>query len=488
MILTFLKLEWKSFIRSSSFKANIAIKILIGLGAAFYSAIILFLGVATYFGLKESGFEPLETVNHYLIYWWVGDLIFRYMLQKTPVMRVRPFLALPLSKKKLTHYLLGKSAFSFFNFYPLLFFLPFSITLLINGYSIIGVLAWHFSLMSITYLNNYLNLAVNNKNGVFATLAIVVIGIGVLQYFQFFDITVYTAPVFQSFFELPWLFFIVFGIAFFMYRYNFHYLYTSLYIDEAIQTKSKSVHINDYNWLNRFGVMGNFLKNDLRLIFRNKRSRNTLWVSLFFLFYGLFIFNSPSYENSSFWLIFAGIFVSGGFLFTFGGYVPSWDSAYYPLMMSQNIKYKEYLSSKWWLMVIVTICAVIVSGFYLFMGTKYYLAIVAGGIYNIGINAHITLLSGAFVKTPIDLSTGKKPFGDKRSFNTKTIFLTVPKILLPIGVFYLFTWLYDETIGFVSIALTGLIGLAFRNAVFKIIENIYKKQKYDTLYAYKQKN
>lgn len=488
MISTFFRLEWKAFIRSSSFKANLAIKIILGVVAVFYSALILSLGVAAYFGLKEEGLEPLLTINHYLIYWWAGDLLIRYLLQKPPVMRVRPFLALPLSKNKITNYLLGKSAFSFFNFYPLLFFLPFSIVLIINGYSVIGVLAWHFSMMALTYFNNYLNLAVNNKNGIFATLAIVLVGFGLLQYFQFLDITIYTAPIFQSFYNLPWLFFIVLGLAVLIYRYNFNYFHRSLYLDEAVQSKSKAAQIQDYTWLDRFGVMGVFLKNDLRLILRNKRSRNTLFISILFLFYGLLFFNSPSYENSDFWLIFVGIFIPGGFLFTFGGYVPSWDSAYYPLMMSQNIKYKEYLTSKWWLMVIVTIIAVVLSSFYLFLGTKYYIAIVVGGIYNIGINAHITLLSGAFVKTPIDLSTGKKPFGDKQSFNAKTILLTIPKIFLPVGVFYLFNWLFNDTAGFIAIAVTGLIGLVFRNMVFKIIEKIYKKQKYDTLHAYKQKN
>ena len=39
----------------------------------------------------------------------------------------------------------------------------------------------------------------------------------------------------------------------------------------------------------------------------------------------------------------------------FGQFVPSWDSAYYKLLMSQNITYKDYLASKWWLVVIATV-------------------------------------------------------------------------------------------------------------------------------------
>ena len=64
-------------------------------------------------------------------------------------------------------------------------------------------------------------------------------------------------------------------------------------------------------------------------------------MSVLFLFYGLLFMTGAidAYEGP-FWKVFAAIFVSGGFLFTFGQFVPSWDSAYYPLMMSQNIQYR----------------------------------------------------------------------------------------------------------------------------------------------------
>lgn len=328
---------------------------------------------------------------------------------------------------------------------------------------------------------------VNNKDGVFIGLAVLVLGLGGLQYLHYLDITVYTQAIFHSFYNLYWPTIIALLALLLMYRLNFNYFHRSLYLDDLVQKKSKAASGRKYTWLNRFGLMGTFLKNDLRLIFRNKRSRNTIWMSFFFLFYGFLIFTNQAYKNSDTWLIFAGIFIPGGFLFTFGGFVPSWDSAYYPLMMSQNIKYKEYLASKWWLMVVVTLVSMLLCAFYLFLGIRFYLAILAGGLYNIGVNAHIVLLSGAYVKTPIDLSSGKKAFGDKKAFNVKTLFLTIPKILLPILIFYAFYLTFNEQIGFIAVAVAGILGLFFRNKVFEWIEKIYKKEKYDTLAAYKQK-
>ena len=489
MLWSFIKLEWRSFTRSASFGTNLALKIFIGFGILFYSALFLMLGVLAFYEIQDNtGQEPLTVINSYLIYWWAFDIIFRYFAQNTPVMRVKPLLTLAISKKRITHYLLGKSGFTFFNIYPLFFLVPFSVTLLSEGYSVVGVIAWFVAMRSITYFNNYLNLAVNNKTAIFAAVALVFVGAGVAQYFGFFDITLYTTPIFESFFQHPWVVLFVVLATGLMYQYDYNHFYKALYLDEAVQESKRNFDSTDYSWLSKFGLMGTFLTNDLRLILRNKRSKNTLWLTLFSLFYGFFFFNDPIYMDKPIMMVFAGIIITGGFMFTFGGFVPSWDSSHYPFMMSQSIRYREYLSSKWWLMNVVTFIMIIVSTFYLYFGVEVYMAIFSAGIYNIGINAYITLLSGAYIKTPIDLESASKPFGGKNAFNVKTVLLTIPKLVLPALIFGTFNFFFDSSIGFFSVCVTGLLGLLFRNAVFKQIENIYKEEKYETIYAYKQKN
>lgn len=486
MLWNFLKLEWKSFFRSKSFKFNIGIKIFLGIVAFFYGALFLVMGAASYYMLEEEGHEPFLTVNRYLIYWWVMDLVIKYFAQKTPMMKVRPLLTLPISKKTMTNYLLGRTTISFFNIYAFIFLVPFSIVLLKEGFSTIGVIAWFIGMASLLYVNNFLNLIVNNKNIVFVTILVAIVTLGFSQYMGYWDITTYTGPVFQSFYNFVWPALIPLAVAILLYRYCFKIFYSAMYLDDALSSTQAVAETRDYSWLERFGLMGEFLKNDLRLILRNKRSKNTLWLSVFFLFYGLIAFLDPTYRHSDGWLIMFGVFISGGFLFTFGGFVPSWDSAYYPLMMSQNIKYKEYLASKWWLIVVATMITMVLGVFYLFLDKNIYLAIFAGGLYNIGVNAYVVLLSGAYVKTPIDLTTGKKPFGDSSSFNLKTILLTLPKIVLPIIIFYVFKILFSATIGFVALGVIGLMGLMFRNLAFGVIESVYKEEKYDTLQAYKE--
>jgi len=154
--------------------------------------------------------------------------------------------------------------------------------------------------------------------------------------------------------------------------------------------------------------------------------------------------------------------------------------------MSQNIQYREYLTSKWYLIIIATLISTFLAAFYLYFGWDVYLAIVVGAIYNIGVNSYLVLWGGAYIKTPIDLTSNKKAFGDKQAFNVKTMILTIPKLLLPLLVYAAGHYLINPTAGYLAVALSGVIGFAFKDVVFKKIEKIYKKEKYKTLLAYKQ--
>ena len=81
-----------------------------------------------------------------------------------------------------------------------------------------------------------------------------------------------------------------------------------------------------------------------------------------------------------------------------------------------------------------------------------------------------------------------KAFGDKQAFNVKTMLIAIPKLLVPMLLYALGYYLFSANVGFLFVALAGVLGFAFRNKVFAQIEKIYKTEKYETIAAYKQKN
>jgi hypothetical protein len=489
MIKQFLNLEWKGFFRKASFQTNLALKILMIFGVLMMILYLAGAGVSVYFILEEMEYEPFSTVNKFMIYYIVGDLIIRYVGQKMPVVNIKPLLLLPFTKTKIVKFALGKTVLSFWNWMHAFFFIPFSIVLIAHDFSPVGVIVWHLGMAALIYANNFINIFLNDKLWLVLSVGALFALFGFAQYYGYFDITAFTQPFFQGLYENLWT--VIFPIALLavVATIAFKYFLARVYLDAGLAKKVSQASGGDLGWVDRFGKQSTFLKNDIRLILRNKRSKTTVFMSVLFLFYGLLFFTGAvEVYDGPFWRVFAAVFVSGGFLFSFGQFVPSWDSSYYPLMMTQNIAYKEYLKSKWLLVVIATAFSAILCIPYIYFGWEVLVAILVGAVFNMGVNAHLVLLGGAYIKTPIDLQSGKKAFGDKSSFNLKTLLVSLPKMLGPMVLYGIGYLIVGPWLGFALIAAAGLVGFAFRDKVFDMIIKIYKKEKYKTLEAYKQKN
>lgn len=485
----FLSLEWKQFRRSSFFEKGLAIKILMFLGALYFASIAISAGVFVFFLFKKTvpDQDPFMLINNYLIYWVLADLALRYFMQQLPVMNIKPMLLLPVKRKSVIQFLLLKTSFSFFNILPLLFFIPLTVVLMVQGYNPVMTLLWFLSILAIGFSINFLNFILNKKNDAFfVVVSLLAVFIG-LQYFEVFDITLYTGVFFNSFYSLGFTALIPIALVFFLYKANYRLLASDFYVDGAVQKKKEKYKTYNLDFLNRFGTLATFLKNDVKMITRNARPKQVLLMSFLFLFYGLIFFTQDIYKEMPAFLAFAAIFVSGGFLITFGQLVPSWDSEYYKLMMSQNISYKKYLESKWLLMVIGCAVSFILSTPYIYFGWHIYAMIAAGASFNIGLNSFITLYGGALNRVPIELNQKAKAFSNTQGFNPTQLLISLPKIFGPMLIFYVPYKLINFNAGLIALALSGVLGLVFKSFFLNLIENVYQKTKYKTISAFSEK-
>lgn len=408
------------------------------------------------------------------------------MLQKMPVTQIRPLLTLPIRRGQIVSFSLSKTLYSFFNWSHFFMLLPLTFFLLKDGYAPEGVLAWVAAIVGCLYANNFLNILANNSDRVFYPFLGLMAALGITQYYGWFDLRPYSQWIFDRFYNQPVHGLEPIALAVLLYLLTFAFFRGRLYLDGFLKPKATKMRSQNLGWLDGFGELGMFLKNDIRLITRNKRARVTVITAAIFLLYGLLFFTGAVeiYEGP-YWGLFAGIFVTGGFTFTFGQFIPSWDSSYYPFMMTQNIPYRTYLNAKWWLIVIATGLSIVLSLPYAYFGTPALLAVITAGIFNLGVNSHLVMWGGAYVKTPIDLSAATKAFGDSKSFNAKTLLLTIPKLFLPMGLYYLGSLTGQDYVGYGFVAGAGLLGFLFKGQVFNLVERIYFKEKYATIKAYK---
>jgi hypothetical protein len=156
--------------------------------------------------------------------------------------------------------------------------------MIVNGYPAMQVLSWHVAILALVFTNNYLNLLIDNLDRLFTAVLVVLVSFAALQYYGWLDITIYSSPVFQAFYEYPLSGFAMIIIPVLLYRYCFTYFKNNLRTDEAVQSKVKEAQTENFTWLEKYGTLGTFLKNDIKLIIRNKRSKSTVLISFFSFF------------------------------------------------------------------------------------------------------------------------------------------------------------------------------------------------------------
>lgn len=485
----FLTLERKRLARGSKSSMDVVMQVFKWLAIVYFACMMLLGGISTYKILLEEfpNQAPIEIVSRYLIYYFGIELLFRFFLQKGPVASIKPYLILNIPRSKVVTFYVGKTFLSAFNIVQLFFFVPFAIVACYKGENSWMVLSWTLAMYSIILMVHCVNILMNSYAPVFYTVVGFVALCFGLQYFDLVDPTLYTQYFYVLAYQYPLSLFgylVVLGI----FIYGTHRFYLKrLYLDDLEKVKIKEGIALEMSWLDRFGRYASFLRNDIRLIVRNKRARVTVLMSFVFLFYGVFIFNtSGGEEMPAFYAVFIAFFSTGGFLMLFGQYVPSWDSSYYPLLMTQNVMYRDYLFSKWLIIAIGTFVSTVLCFFYIFLDMKLFFLMIAMGIFNIGINGYFVLWGGAYLKTAMDLTAAKNVFGDKNAFNLRVMLISLPKVVLPIFIYFIGSLAYPFWGGFVLLILVGLAGIFAYKRVFQFIEKIYKVEKYAALAAYKK--
>lgn len=486
MVSFFLSLEWKQFFRSSHWQKGIAIKIIMGFLALYFIASFLIMGVGAYFILKKMFPEqdPLQVVNSFLLYIILGDLIMRYLMQKLPVMQIKPLLILPIQKRRLVHYILRKSSFSIFNIFGLFFYIPFSVVLMNEGYDISGVLGWLFLMILIIQSSNFLNFLINKNNIAFWSIVIILGSLVAIQKFNVFDVASYGGQFFDAVYATPIYSLIGLIILAALYRLNYNQLRTQVYLDLAVSNKVEEARSADLSWVDRLGDVAPFIKNDIRLIWRNKRTKTVFLFSFLFLFYGMIFFTQKIYRDMPAILMFASMFITGGFALNYGQFIPAWDSAHYKMLMSQGFSYRKFLESKWILMVVMTTVLYLLSFPYLYFGVDIFLMITAGAVFNIGFNSLFLLYTGSFNRKRINLN--ESAFANTQGTSATQFIIIIPIMIFPILLFWGFNTFVGGYSGYILVAVIGVISLILKKYLMSFIEKKYIKDKYAMINAFEK--
>ena len=446
------------------------------------------LGGTLYFILRKLVPDqgPMWVLSQFLVYWVLVELFFRYFMQKLPVMDIKPLLINNIPKSKIVNYILGKSMFSGFNLLTLVTFLPFAIVLIAKGYPALNVLVWLLAIVVIALCANFLNFLINKSDIALGVILATLVSFWGLEYFNIISIQSIFGPIFHALYAYPVAVLVPLAILIVLYFLNFKYLKNVLYLDGALKGKSKEAKATELAWTRRFGDMAPFLQLDLKLIWRNKRTKTQVWISLLFVFYGLIFYTQEIYANMVAMHVFLGIFMTGVFLANFGQFIPAWDSAYYGMMMSQNIPLRKYLESKALLITVSVVVMFLLTIPYVYFGWKIFAVNAACAIYNLGVNIPVILYFGSFNKKRIELD--QSPFGNMQGTSAVQFLVMLPVLGLPILLFSLLYFIVSFEVAITVLVGLGILGIALKSKLMDVLTAEYAKKKYVMLQGFQQKN
>ena len=487
MPISLFQLSHKKFMRAPQLEAKLAIKLLMGFIVLYFGGSLLFAGIAVYPILSDQFPErdPISIINSVLVLIFILELIIRYFLQQLPVTEIKSFLLLSIPKKRIIRNVLFRSLLSVYNAIPVLFYLPISISMLQDDYALGQVIAWWVAVTAFSLCLNFISFLANKNNKALAGFVILIILLYLSESYMDVETLRAVGYFFDAIITQPLWILVPLGVFVLLYQITFSFLKKNLNLEGSLAAKKEVANAGRYDFLDVFGSHALFLKNDLRLIVRNVRPKNIVMMSFLFLFYGLFFFTQDNQPESL--LVFASIFISGGFLLTYGNYVPAWDTEYYAFLMCQNLSYKKYLDSKWRLMTFAIIFSTILSLPYLYFGVKIYLLILSGAAFNIGLGTWITLYGGLLNKQPLKLNVKAKAFENTQAFSGKMMLMIFPKMVLPVLLYIIPATLFNPTAGYITLAVSGVLGIVFKNQILIQMAKLFAKQKHEMLQAFTQK-
>lgn len=232
-----------------------------------------------------------------------------------------------------------------------------------------------------------------------------------------------------------------------------------------------------FSFLQKFGVVGELINLEVKLILRNKRPRSLLLLSILFLSYGLVFYRGERAEKISDGLLFGlGIFMTGAFSINYGQFIFSWQGSHFDFTNTRPFSMRHYLESKYWLLSTVIFICFLLTIPYVYFGWKILIMNGAMMLFNMGVNVYIIMNMGMWDPQKINLSKGS-------AFNWEGVgaaqwLMGLPLVLSPFVIYLPFSLLGYPNAGILMVALVGLVGIILHPYLLNLTAKRLLSKKY----------
>jgi len=276
--------------RHPLFERNRFMKIFIYLTLAFWGVYLFALGVMAAITMKNDPIEPYDTIDKCMIFFLIIDFYLRFMIQETPSQEIKPYKLLPVSEKGIINVFLVRIGLQPLNLIWFFFLVPFGVLCIPRIWGITGLIGWLLGWLLVFVLNSYWYLLwrtlVNRKmiyvlipTAIFAAL----IYFGLVRDEDNQWLFYSTLCLGQGFILWKWwAFAIMLGAIAIFYFINYPIQMSSIYREISREGDVTKVKSSNMTFLDRYGVIGEYLKLEIKSIRRNKTVRHQFLVGIIY--------------------------------------------------------------------------------------------------------------------------------------------------------------------------------------------------------------
>ena len=473
--------------RNPAFDTNRFAKFLMYFMIVYWAALFLFFGVMLPVMFEElvPNMEPYHIMNQGFIYVMLADFLMRFMAQPSVSQEIKPYLLMPIKRKKLISMLLLKSGLDSYNFMWFFVYVPFAFLTVIRFYGFGGMFLYLIGIWLIFVFNNYWYLLCKlllGEKTLWLLLPILVFGaLGAAEFLlDGLPISRFTMDLGEGFIEgnpLSFLFILAcIGILFFI---NLKLQQRMIYNEISKKEDTKIKHVSEYKFLDKYGEVGEYLRLEIKLITRNKTVKTQFRMGLIVMLGFSFALAFTDVYDGSYMTSFICLYNYAVLPIMTLGQVMSFEGNYIDGLMSRKESIFNLLRAKYYLTTLIILVPFLIMFFPIakekitLLTAIAYLIFVAGFVF-------FMLLQLAVYNTrtlPLNANLMKS----NKSSNWIQGLITGCAFMLPLLIDKLLSALLPEEVAHIILIVIGLGFIATHNLWIKNIYKRFMKRRYKNM-------
>lgn len=475
--------------RSPMFDKNRFAKFLIYFMVAYWAALLLFMGVTlpSAFESAAPSMEPYHILNQGLIYVLITDFLVRFVIQTSTSHEIKPYLLMPVKKKKLIDTLLLQSATSLYNLFWFFLFVPFAFLSIFRFYGMTGMMCYLTGIWLLMILNNYWYLLCKmllNEKTVYLLLPLAVYSLLAIAEFipEGNPISTFTMNLGEGFIEgsLPAYLSVIILILLMIFinrTLQIRLLYSE--ISKVEDTKIK--HVSEYKFLDRYGEIGEYIRLELKLYLRNKTVKTQFRMGFIIMiaFSCVLAFTDVYDRMTNFICIYNFAILPVMTL----GQVMCFEGNYLDGLMSRKESIYNLLRAKYYLNCLILLIPSLIMIIPIIRGKISPLMAVSYLLFTVGAVFFTLLQLAVYNKKTLPLNANV--MRSNRGSSLFQSFLISCALFMPLIVNSTLTTFLEQNTAFIIMMLIGLTLTITHTIWIKNIYNRFMKRRYDNMEGFR---